>query len=106
MAIRVPMQNSSLVDCVFEIEQAASRNSVNQAFRKAAEGDLSAIFGYEERPLVSVDYLHDPRSSIIDALSTSVVNGTQLKVLAWYDNEWGYIARMIELTEKVVKSIA
>jgi len=66
-----------------------------------AQGDLAGILGYEERPLVSIDYLNDPRSSIIDALSTMVIDGTQVKIFAWYDNEWGYANRMVELAAKV-----
>ncbi|MEE3214992.1 MAG: type I glyceraldehyde-3-phosphate dehydrogenase, partial [Pseudomonadota bacterium] len=74
---------------------------VNGALREAAEGQLKGILGYEEKPLVSIDYRTDPRSSIIDALSTMVVNGTQLKLYAWSDNEWGYANRTAELALKV-----
>jgi len=105
MAIRVPMQNSSIVDCVFEVKRSTTKEEVNQLLQKAAEGDLASIFGYESLPLVSVDYLHESRSSVIDALSTSVVNGTQVKIIAWYDNEWGYVSRMMELVSKVAKSL-
>jgi glyceraldehyde 3-phosphate dehydrogenase len=73
--------------------------------KAASEGELKGILGYEERPLVSIDYKDDPRSSIIDALSTMVVDGTQVKILAWYDNEWGYSCRMAELARKVAVSI-
>ena len=73
--------------------------------KEAAEGELKGILGYEERPLVSVDYTNDPRSSIIDAESTMVVDGTQLKLLAWYDNEWGYVNRMMELAAYIVKQM-
>jgi glyceraldehyde 3-phosphate dehydrogenase len=86
LAVRVPLLNASLTDFVFEAERATSVDEVNVLFKKAAEGELKNILGYEERPLVSVDYRHDPRSSIVDALSTMVVDGTQVKVLVWYDN--------------------
>lgn len=96
-AVRVPLLNASITDAVFELERSVSVEEVNDAFAAAATGPLQGILGYEERPLVSVDYLNDSRSSIIDALSTMVVNGTQLKVYAWYDNEWGYSCRMADL---------
>ncbi|GAB6387567.1 ArsJ-associated glyceraldehyde-3-phosphate dehydrogenase [Stutzerimonas marianensis] len=101
-AVRVPLANASLTDCVFELERATTVEEVNGLLRSAAEqGPLRGILGYEERPLVSIDYRTDPRSSIIDALSTMVVNGTQLKLYAWYDNEWGYANRTAELARKV-----
>lgn len=105
IAVRVPLLNASLTDCVFEVSRPTTVAEVNQLLQTAAEGELKDILGYEERPLVSVDYKDDPRSSIIDALSTMVVDGTQVKVLAWYDNEWGYSCRMAELTQKVANSI-
>lgn len=100
-AVRVPLANASLVDCVFEVERSTSEAEVNSAFRNAAENDLPGILGYEERPLVSIDYRTDPRSAIVDALSTMVVNGTQVKAYVWYDNEWGYANRTAELTRLV-----
>jgi glyceraldehyde 3-phosphate dehydrogenase len=100
-AIRVPLANASLTDCVFEVEQATSVEEVNTLFKRAAENELIGILGYEERPLVSIDYKTDPRSVIIDALSTMVINGTQVKVYAWYDNEWGYVNRTMELAKLV-----
>ena len=101
-AVRVPLANASLTDCVFEVERATSAEEVNALLKAAAsEGPLKDILGFEERPLVSIDYRTDPRSSIIDALSTLVVNGTQVKVYAWYDNEWGYANRTVELARKV-----
>lgn len=106
LAVRVPLLNASLTDCVFEVEQPTTAQAVNQLFKAASEGELKGILGYEERPLVSVDYKDDPRSAIIDALSTMVVDGTQVKVLAWYDNEWGYANRMAELARKVAVSLA
>ena len=96
-AVRVPLLNASLTDCVFEVQRPTDVAEVNELFKAAAEGDLKGILGYEERPLVSTDYTNDPRSSIIDALSTMVVNGTQVKVYAWYDNEWGYAQRLIDV---------
>jgi glyceraldehyde 3-phosphate dehydrogenase len=96
-AVRVPLLNASLTDCVFELERATTVEEVNDLFRMAAGGPLAGILGYEERPLVSIDYVGDPRSSIVDALSTLVVNGTHVKVYAWYDNEWGYANRLVEL---------
>ncbi|MFP2769884.1 ArsJ-associated glyceraldehyde-3-phosphate dehydrogenase [Oceanisphaera sp. KMM 10153] len=100
-AIRVPLANASLTDCVFEVEHATTAEEVNALLKAAAEGELNGIMGYEERPLVSIDYKTDPRSSIIDALSTMVVNDTQVKIYAWYDNEWGYANRTAELALKV-----
>jgi glyceraldehyde 3-phosphate dehydrogenase len=101
IAVRVPLFNASLTDCVFEMQRPTSVEEVNAAFRSAAERALQGILGYEERPLVSVDFKDDPRSAIVDALSTMVVDGTCVKVLAWYDNEIGYVHRMIELAQKV-----
>jgi glyceraldehyde 3-phosphate dehydrogenase len=100
-AVRVPLTNASLTDCVFEVEKPTDRDTVNKLLKEAAEGELKDIMGYEERPLVSIDYKTDPRSSIVDALSTIVVNGTQVKIYAWYDNEWGYANRTAELARKV-----
>ncbi|KPP97464.1 ArsJ-associated glyceraldehyde-3-phosphate dehydrogenase [Marinobacter sp. HL-58] len=100
-AVRVPLTNASLTDCVFEVDTPTDRDSVNALLREAADGELKGIMGYEERPLVSIDYKTDPRSSIIDALSTMVVNGTQVKIYAWYDNEWGYANRTAELVRRV-----
>ena len=105
LAVRVPLTNGSLTDLVIEAGRETSVEEVNALFRSAAEGELNGILGYEERPLVSVDYTNEQRSSVIDALSTMVIDGTQVKVLAWYDNEWGYVNRMMELTAHVAKSI-
>ncbi|MFN5923792.1 MAG: ArsJ-associated glyceraldehyde-3-phosphate dehydrogenase, partial [Pseudanabaena sp.] len=104
LAVRVPLLNASLTDCVFEVERETTIEEVNQLLKTAAEGQLKGILGYEERPLVSIDYKDDSRSSIIDALSTMVVDRTQVKILAWYDNEWGYSCRMAELARKVAVS--
>lgn len=104
-AVRVPLLNASLTDFVFEASRPVTVEEINRYFKAAAEGELKGILGYEERPLVSVDYVNDPRSSIIDALSTMVINDTQVKIYAWYDNEWGYVNRMMELTAKVSQSL-
>ena len=100
-AVRVPLANASLTDCVFEVTRETTADEVNALLKAAAEGPLKGILGYEARPLVSIDYRTDPRSSIIDALSTLVVNGTQVKIYAWYDNEWGYANRAAELARLV-----
>lgn len=100
-AVRVPLANASLTDCVFEVERNTTVDEVNRLLMHAANNELQGILGYEERPLVSVDYKTDPRSSIIDALSTMVVNQTQVKIYAWYDNEWGYANRTAELMRLV-----
>ena len=105
-AVRVPLVVGSLTDCVFEVERATSVEEVNALLRVAAEGELAGILGYEARPLVSIDYRSDPRSSIVDAPSTLVVNGTQVKIYAWYDNEWGYVNRTAELVKLVGKARA
>jgi len=102
LAVRVPLANASLTDCVFELERATSVEEVNALLKAASErGTLKDILGYEERPLVSIDYRTDPRSAIVDALSTRVINGTQVKLYTWYDNEWGYVNRTAELVLKV-----
>ena len=100
-AVRVPLANASLTDCVFEVERTTTSDEVNALLKAAAEGELKGILGYETRPLVSVDYKTDPRSGVIDALSTLVINGTQVKIYAWYDNEWGYANRTAELARMV-----
>jgi glyceraldehyde 3-phosphate dehydrogenase len=105
-AVRVPLLNASLTDCVFEMKRSTTVEEVNGLFKAAAEGPLHGILGYEERPLVSVDFKDDTRSAIIDALSTMVVAGTQLKIFAWYDNEIGYVNRMVELARKVARSLS
>ena len=105
LAVRVPLLNASLTDVVFEVDRQTDVEEVNTLFRTAAEGELQDILGYEERPLVSVDYVNDPRSSIVDAGSTMVIDGTQVKVLAWYDNEWGYVNRMMELAELIARQM-
>ena len=100
-AVRVPLTNVSLTDCVFEVERATTVEEVNGFLKAASKGELEDILGYEPRPLVSIDFQTDPRSSIVDALSTMVINGTQVKIYAWYDNEWGYVNRTAELVRLV-----
>ncbi|MFW2543241.1 ArsJ-associated glyceraldehyde-3-phosphate dehydrogenase [Primorskyibacter sp. 2E107] len=104
-AVRVPLLNASLTDCVFEVEQPTTAEEVNALFEAAANGPLKGILGYETRPLVSTDYTNDPRSSIVDAPSTMVINGTQVKIYAWYDNEWGYANRLVDVALMVGKSL-
>ncbi len=101
VAIRVPLLNASLTDCVFEVARPTTVEEVNALLKQASLGSLAGILGFEERPLVSIDFKDDPRSSIIDAPSTMVTGGTQVKILAWYDNEWGYACRYAELAGKV-----
>ena len=96
-AVRVPLLNASITDCVFEMARETTVEEVNALFKAAADGPLKGILGYETRPLVSSDYTNDPRSGIVDALSTMVVNGTQLKVYVWYDNEFGYAHRLVDV---------
>ena len=96
-AVRAPVLNASLTDCVFELQRATSTDEVNALFEAAAAGPLAGILGLERRPLVSADYARDTRSSIVDAPSTLVTDGTLLKVYAWYDNEMGYACRMVDL---------
>lgn len=104
-AVRVPLLNASLTDCVFEMERATSVEEVNALFKAAAEGPLVGILGYETRPLVSADYTNDTHSAIIDAPSTMVVNGTQVKVYAWYDNEMAYAHRLVDVALMVGASL-
>ncbi len=101
LAVRVPLLNASLTDAVFEVARLTTIAEVNALMKAAAEGELAGILGYEDRPLVSVDFKDDPRSGILDALSTMVTDETQVKVLAWYDNEWGYANRLVELAAAV-----
>ncbi len=100
-AVRVPLANASLTDCVFEVERPTTVEEVNALLKNASENELRDILGYETRPLVSSDFCGDPRSSVVDALSTLVINGTQVKIYAWYDNEWGYANRTVELAKLV-----
>ena len=105
-AIRVPLLNASLTDCVFEMKRETSVEEVNGFFKTWAEGRLAGVLGFEERPLVSSDYLNDPRSAIVDGPSTMVVNGTQVKVYAWYDNEWGYARRLADIARMIAAGLS
>ena len=102
-AIRVPTTNVSLVDLVVTTNNATSLNEVNQAFREAARGSMKKILGINERPLVSVDFNHDPHSSIVDLTQTNVANKHFVRVLAWYDNEWGFSCRMLDTAAAMAK---
>ncbi|MCP5156617.1 MAG: ArsJ-associated glyceraldehyde-3-phosphate dehydrogenase [Ectothiorhodospiraceae bacterium] len=104
-AVRVPLLNASLTDCVFEVERPTTADEVNALFARAAEGELAGILGFERRPLVSSDFVGDPRSAIVDGPSTLVVDATQVKVYAWYDNEWGYACRLADVTRLVVTAM-
>ncbi len=101
MAIRVPTPDVSIVDLVCEVDKETTTEEVNDAFRAAATGELKGILGVAEDKLVSVDFIGDSRSSIVDAASTSVIDGRLVKVLSWYDNEWGYSARVVDLVRYV-----
>ncbi|MEO1551832.1 MAG: glyceraldehyde-3-phosphate dehydrogenase, partial [Pseudomonadota bacterium] len=100
-AVRVPLLNGSLTDCVFELARETSAQELNELFQTWADGPLKGVLGLEMRPLVSADYRGDPRSAIIDGLSTMVTGGTQAKIYAWYDNEWGYTCRMADLARMI-----
>ena len=100
-AVRVPLLNASLTDCVFEVSRTTTPEELNQLFRDAEKGKLKGVLGIEDKPVVATDYTNDPRSSIIDGPSTMVVDGTQIKIYAWYDNEWGYVISMMELAKMV-----
>ena len=104
-AVRVPILNSSLTDCVFEMKSSTDKDQINNLLKSASENELKNILGYEERPLVSTDFVNDPRSSVIDSLSTMVINETQVKIYAWYDNEWGYANRLTDIIKLVIKTI-
>ncbi len=104
-AVRVPLLNASLTDIVFDVARDVTAEEVNQAMQNAADGALSGILGYEERPLVSCDFTDDDRSTIVDAPSTMVVNKRQVKIYAWYDNEWGYCCRLADITKMVAESL-
>ena len=101
-AVRAPVLNASLTDCVFEMTRPVTESEINALFKSAAAGPLAGILGFEERPLVSADYVNDTRSAIVDGPSTMVTDETLLKVYAWYDNEVGYACRMVDLANIVI----
>lgn len=105
LAVRVPLLNASLTDCVFEVKRKTTEEEVNQLLKDASETTLKGILGFEEKPLVSADFVNDPRSGIVDGPSTMVLDDTQVKILAWYDNEVGYANRMMELVRQVALSL-
>lgn len=105
LAVRVPLLNASLTDAVFTVSRDVTVDEVNGLLREAANGSLRGILGFETRPLVSADYVNDPRSGIVDAPSTMVIDGRMVKVLVWYDNEYGYVHRMAELAATVASSL-
>jgi glyceraldehyde 3-phosphate dehydrogenase len=105
MAMRVPTPNVSIVDLVASVSRDTTVDEVNDAYRAAAEGPLAGILAYEEKPLVSIDYVGNPNSSIIDGLSTAVVDGRMVKVISWYDNEWGYSTRCVDLARYIGRSL-
>lgn len=105
IAVRVPLANASITDFTFEAERATSIEEINRLFSEAAVSQYQGILGVEERPLVSVDYLGDSRSAIVDLSCTNVIDQTQVKILAWYDNEWGYVNRMVELTQLISRQL-
>ncbi|KAJ3144236.1 glyceraldehyde-3-phosphate dehydrogenase 3 [Geranomyces variabilis] len=105
MAVRVPLLNASLTDAVFRVGRATTAEEVNQLFARAATGDMNGTLGFESRPLVSEDFRGDPRACIVDGLSTMVVDGTMVKVIGWYDNEWGYVTQMYKIARKVAASL-
>jgi glyceraldehyde 3-phosphate dehydrogenase len=105
MAMRVPTPNVSIVDLVANVGRDTNADEVNEAYRRAAAGSLKGILAYEDRPLVSIDYVGNPNSSIIDGLSTSVIGGRLVKVISWYDNEWGYSTRCVDLARTIGQSL-
>ena len=105
MAIRVPTPNVSVVDVVFQLEKTTTIEELNAALKRASENELKGILGYTEEPIVSKDMNGNPHSSIVDALSTNVIEGNMAKVLSWYDNEWGFSCRVVNLAEKIAESL-
>jgi glyceraldehyde-3-phosphate dehydrogenase (EC 1.2.1.12) len=103
IAIRTPTPDVSLVDFVAVVQKPAPAEVVNEAFKTAAAGPLKGILDYTDEPLVSVDFLHNPHSAIVDGLSTKVIDGHLVKILAWYDNEWGYSCRLIDLVKYIAR---
>ena len=106
MAFRVPTATVSVCDFVATLSKPVTREEINEAFRDAATESLRGILGYTDEPLVSSDFRGDARSSIFDSLATMVIDGTLIKTLAWYDNEWGYSSRLVELAQRVMVPVA
>jgi glyceraldehyde 3-phosphate dehydrogenase len=104
-SLRVPTPTVSIVDAVFEVEKAVTVTDVNAALKAAADGPMKGILGFSEEPLVSMDFKGDERSSIVDADLTAVIDGNMVKVVSWYDNEWGYSTRLTDLAAKIAKSL-
>uniref|UniRef100_A0A7S1X3H0 glyceraldehyde-3-phosphate dehydrogenase (NADP(+)) (phosphorylating) n=1 Tax=Tetraselmis chuii TaxID=63592 RepID=A0A7S1X3H0_9CHLO len=105
LAIRVPLTNSSITDCVFEVKRKTSVEEINTLMKEASQTYLKDILGYEERPLVSTDYVNDRRSGIVDAACTQVIDDTMVKLYVWYDNEFGYSMRMVDVAKMVVEKM-
>ena len=105
MAMRVPTPNVSIVDLVANVSQNTTAAEVNDAFREASQGSLAGILAFEDQPLVSIDFVGNPHSSIIDGLSTAVIDDTLVKVVSWYDNEWGYSARCVDLARLIGQTL-
>ncbi|KAG2481834.1 hypothetical protein HYH03_019197, partial [Edaphochlamys debaryana] len=105
LAVRVPLTNASITDCVFDVKRATTEEEVNSLLKEASQTYLQGILGFDEVPKVSTDYVNDPRSSIVDAACTQVIDGTMVKIYAWYDNEYGYSCRMVDLAKHVAKSM-
>ena len=103
-SMRVPTINVSVVDLTFEAARATSVEEINAAIKAAADGSLKGVLGYNDEPLVSIDFNHDPRSSIFDAGLTKVMEGNMVKVLSWYDNEWGFSCRMLDTALVLMKA--
>jgi len=102
LAVRVPTPTVSVVDVTFEVDKPATAEAVNAALKAAANGPMKGVLGFCEEPLVSMDFKGDPRSSIVDAESTSVMGGNMVKVVTWYDNEWGFSNRMAEMATSIM----
>ena len=105
-AVRVPLLNASLTDAVFTMQRDVTVEEINDHLRTASAGELAGILGFEDRPLVSADYTNDTRSGIVDGPSTMVVDNRMVKVLIWYDNEYGYAFRMVDLAAKIADGLA
>ena len=104
LAVRVPVPNVSLVDLVVETEKSTSVEEVNKTLKAAADGPLKGILAYSEEPLVSCDFNGNPSSSTVDAATTTVIGGNMVKVMSWYDNEWGYSSRIVDLVKLIAKA--